>query len=247
MFLNVYAAIPPHSGDRPPTILVHGAANSALVWKFWQRELATRGWSSYAIDLRGHGDGEPFDLSSTSMHDYAADVLSLAEQLKQRPIVVGWSMGGLVAMMIAASGCATSCVALAPSTPAAREDLSVELRTGVFGPEEYGIVSDDPDNQSGMLDLDREERQVALGSLSRESRLARDERRQGIIIESIPCPLLIVTGTMDKQWPAERYNDLWLQAERINVEGASHWGLALNRRALAQCIPAVLQWIEGVL
>ena len=26
-------------GDKPPVILVHGAANSARVWTFWRREL----------------------------------------------------------------------------------------------------------------------------------------------------------------------------------------------------------------
>jgi hypothetical protein len=45
-------------------------------------------------------------------------------------------MGGLMALMIAAAGCATACIALAPSTTARRYDLSVEFRRGEFGPEE---------------------------------------------------------------------------------------------------------------
>ena len=85
---------------------------------------------------------------------------------------------------------------------------------------------------------------MALASLGRESRLARDERQRGIVIETLPCPLLIVTGTQDKTWPQERYKDLWLPADYLRVEGASHWGLVLQRRALASTIPAVLQWFE---
>ena len=94
-----------------------------------------------------------------------------------------------------------------------------------------------------MPDLDREARVIALGSLGRESRLARDERQAGIVIESFPCPLLIVTGTADTQWPRQRYDDLGLQADHLSVEGASHWGLVLNRSALATMIPAVLRWM----
>jgi hypothetical protein len=30
--------------DRPPVVLVHGAANSASVWTFWKRELSRQGW-----------------------------------------------------------------------------------------------------------------------------------------------------------------------------------------------------------
>ena len=153
-------------------------------------------------------------------------------------------MGGLVAMMAAAAGGTTACVGLAPSMPARAINTSLPLRSGVFGAEEYGITSHDPDDQPAMPDLDREERRIALASLCPESRLARDERQRGIVVESLPVPLLIVTGSADRQWPRERYRDLWLPADHLTVDGASHWGLVLNRRALQHAIPAVLGWLR---
>jgi pimeloyl-ACP methyl ester carboxylesterase len=147
-------------------------------------------------------------------------------------------------MMTAAAGLVTGCIGLAPSTPARHPNNSAVIRTGEFGPEEYGITSRDPAHQPAMPDLDHEERLIALASLGRESRFARDERQRGIVIESLPCPLLIITGTNDKQWPRERYTELWLAADHLTADGASHWGLVLNRRVLATVIPAVLQWIE---
>ena len=98
--LAVTALLPDGPANRPPVILIHGAANSALVWTFWQCELVAAGWPTYALDLRGHGrqdENDPIDLSRTSMHDYASDVRALAEQLARRPVLVGWSLGGLVA------------------------------------------------------------------------------------------------------------------------------------------------------
>ena len=118
------------------------------------------------------------------------------------------------------------------------------MRNGDFGPEEYGIVDKDTDNQPTMPDLDSEERGLALSSLSRESRLARDQRKRGIVIESLSCPLLIVTGALDSAWPGERYGGLWLDAEFDELEETSHWGLVLNRRALATAVPAVLGWLS---
>jgi pimeloyl-ACP methyl ester carboxylesterase len=232
--------------DRPPIILVHGAANSALVWTYWQQTLAEAGWASYAIDLRGHGASAPLDLSRTSMRHYAADVVELAGQLARPPIILGWSMGGLIGMMACEATTAIACVGLAPSTPARTVDPAAWLRVGVFTAEEYGITSDDPDDQPAMPDLDREERRIALASLGSESRFARDERQRGIVIESLPCPLLIVTGTDDHQWPRERYDDLQLPAAHANIEGASHWGLVLSRRALKGIVPAVLVWLDKV-
>jgi pimeloyl-ACP methyl ester carboxylesterase len=233
------------AGDegRSPVILVHGAVNAAGVWRFWQDGLAARGWSSHALDLRGHGESEPIDLSETRMADYADDVSALARELRRPPVLLGWSMGGLVAIMAARSCAAAACIGLAPSTPARLRDPSVPIRSGVFGPEEYGIVDRDPDRQPSMPDLDREERLVALGSLGVESRMARDERKAGITIADLGCPLLVVTGTADRQWPRARYQDLHLQRDHVEAEGASHWGLVLNRRVLPRLISAVVDWI----
>jgi len=71
--------------DRPPVILVHGAANSRRVWTFWQDDLTRHGWSSHAIDLRGHGASAAADLGITRMADYADDVIAFARTLRQTP------------------------------------------------------------------------------------------------------------------------------------------------------------------
>ena len=229
---------------RPPVILVHGAANSARVWAFWQEELVRRGWSSHAIDLRGHGASAPAELGTTRMADYADDVVALARALREPPVLLGWSMGGLVALMAAAACRAAACVGLAPSAPARTLDSGVPLRAGTFGPEEYGIVDRDPERQPAMTDLDREERVVALESLGLESRFARDERKAGVVIGSAPCPILIVTGTADTLWPRRRYDGLPFAADHIEMVGASHWGLVLNRRLLPAISSAVLGWLD---
>lgn len=157
---------------------------------------------------------------------------------------MGWSMGGLVALMVAARGHARACVALAPSAPAHRRDETVELRRGVFGAEEYGITSDDPADQPAMPDLDIEERSIALESLSAESRTARDDRKAGIVIESLPCPLLVVTGSEDRDWPRSAYDGMRLPADYVEAPGTSHWGLVLNRRALPGMVASVTAWLD---
>ena len=234
-------------GDaRPPIVLIHGAANSSGVWTHWRKALSDLGWNSYALDLRGHGASGATDLSDTRMSDYADDVRALVRELPRRPVLVGWSMGGLVAMMVAAAGDAIACVGLAPSMPALSRDASLPLRHGIFGPEEYGIVTRDPAQQPAMPDLDHDERRMALASLGRESRLARDERAAGVVVERLPCPLLVVTGTEDEQWPRSRYAAMHLQADWMDAAGASHWGLVLNRRALTHLVPAVTAWIDRI-
>ena len=76
------------------------------------------------------------------MSDYADDVPAVAEHLPEMPAVVGWSMGGLVAIMVAARGRARACVGLAY----ARSDLFDRRRRlmnawAAYLSEERGVVS----------------------------------------------------------------------------------------------------------
>lgn len=225
-------------------MLVHGAATSAAIWRFWQPALAEQGWSSYALDLRGHGDGQATDLATTSMDDYSADVAAVMDRIDGQVVLAGWSMGGLIALSVAATGRAAACVAIAPSMPVRVRATPRELRSGTFGPEEYGLGPEAPANHEQWLDLDDEERAAAIAAQGPESRYARDQRNAGIVVESLPCPLLIATGERDTSWGAERFVDLWLSSDRVDEPGATHYGLMLSRPALQTLVPAVAAWLE---
>ena len=180
------------------------------------------------------------------MSDYVDDVLEVADEERDPPVVIGWSMGGLVALMVAATGRARACVTLSPTPPTKERNESVLIRGGVYGSEVYGIKTLDPAKQPAMPDLDEEERGIALGSLSQESRTARDERKAGVVIESMPCPLLVITGSDDRVFPRSLYEDMGLGEELMGAEGASHWGLVLNRRVLPGLARSVTEWLDGV-
>ncbi len=178
------------------------------------------------------------------MADYADDVTMVARHFGPPPVLVGWSMGGLAALMAASRGGVDAWIGLGPSPPARARDPALPRRAGTFGPEEYGITSRDVADQPTMPDLDEAERMVALASLGEESRYARDDRKAGIVVPSLACPALVVAGTADQTFPPATYSDLPFAADVIVAEGASHWGLVLNRRALARIVPAVLSWLE---
>lgn len=237
---------------RPVVVLVHGAASSAIVWQFWRGRLEAAGFPTCAVDLRGHGDAPCDDLGRVSMADYVADVAAAARRLPGPPILVGWSMGGLLALMYGAVVRTLGVLALGPSTPGPllEEPASRPPSAGVLGPEAYGITDRGSPAQPTMPDLDAEETGIALASLGGESAFARQERRRGVWFDprGATGSVLVVGGERDERYPpaACRRVARFLNAGYAELAGASHWGLVLNRRALDAAWAEISGWLGGL-
>lgn len=89
-------------GESPQLLLLHGANCNAEVWEPLMLALAERGVSSWAMSVRGHGlsDGAE-SLQDAGLLDYVADVRRVLASLDPCPVLVGHSMGGLVAQLTA--------------------------------------------------------------------------------------------------------------------------------------------------
>jgi pimeloyl-ACP methyl ester carboxylesterase len=233
----------------PTVVLIHGAANSSGVWRFWRERLEAQGFPTRTPDLRGHGAAPCEDLGRVSMADYVADVQAVVAQLPAPPVLVGWSMGGLVALMYGAVAPTLGVLALGPSTPGPLlEDPAAAPPTpGIYGPEAYGITDVTAPTQPTMPDLEPEEIGVALTSLGPESAFARQERRRGVWFppRGVTDAILVAAGERDESFPprACRRVARFLGAEYVELPGASHWGLVLNRRALDAAWPAIAAWL----
>ena len=89
-------------GDGPPVLLLHGwMFNADLNWGLAYDPLVSAGYRVLAMDHRGHGRGlrsrKPFRLA-----DCAADCAAvLRETGAIDPVVVGYSMGGAIAQLLA--------------------------------------------------------------------------------------------------------------------------------------------------
>lgn len=81
-----------------PLVLVHGFAQSAASWEEVAATLATDR-SVYALDLVGHGASDcPDDASTYALDAQAEALLAFLTEIPGRPAVVGYSMGGRVAL-----------------------------------------------------------------------------------------------------------------------------------------------------
>jgi len=83
---------------RAPTLLIHGAGDSRLIWPGSLRRLPEA--DAIALDLPGHGKSP--GPARDQVEDYAADVIALLDALRiDRAVLCGHSMGGAIAQQIA--------------------------------------------------------------------------------------------------------------------------------------------------
>ena len=87
---------------KPPVLLVHGWCCDHTYFAPQVEHFAQRGHRVVAVDLRGHGESDK-PRQRYSMQVFADDLAWMCERLDfAQPVVVGHSMGGIVAFDLAA-------------------------------------------------------------------------------------------------------------------------------------------------
>jgi pimeloyl-ACP methyl ester carboxylesterase len=101
--------------------LIHGMWGGPWYWANYRSVLERQGYRCVAATLPCH-DADPRAapdprLGTIGLLDYAAALEVELKQWRTKPILIGHSMGGLLAQILAARGLARAAVLLAPAAP----------------------------------------------------------------------------------------------------------------------------------
>ncbi|TWO72049.1 alpha/beta hydrolase [Caenimonas sedimenti] len=131
--LEVQRIALPGGGRGAPLIFLHEGLGSVAMWRDWPQKMCeATGRDGFVYSRRGYGGSEPVPevrgtgrLRADYLHREAFDVLP--ELLRQlgvaRPVLVGHSDGGSIALLHASRFPVTACVVMAPHVIV--EDVSV--------------------------------------------------------------------------------------------------------------------------
>ena len=102
-------------------VMIHGMWGSGWYWENFKGFFESKGYRCVIPTLRFH-DMDPNAvpdprLGTTSLLDYAEDLEKLIRELQVRPILMGHSMGGLLAQILGSRGLAKALVLLTPASP----------------------------------------------------------------------------------------------------------------------------------
>ena len=233
------------SAKRVPVVMIHGAFCGGWAFEHWRDIFAANGFDVHLPTLRYHDCGHrpPKELGTTSLLDYADDLETLLGKIGKPAFLIGHSMGGLLAQMLAARRDVRGVACLAPSAPygilpstpfeiASAQALYMagEFWNKPLNPERWIAIA----NALDMLD--EAERERVFAQFVPESGLATFEIMQwaldarhasSVDAAKVKCPVLCLVGARDRINPpgtarsiARRYRALGTCEE---LAGHSHW------------------------
>lgn len=235
-----------------PIVLVHGSWGSGMMWVGYSQYLSQKGWDVYALDLRGHGKSAG-EVAGATMEDYANDVVQVvSEHDLSNPIIVGHSMGGLVALMYARDHGAKAVVAIDPS-PSKEVQGEGEKKDypEAYSPMDAGMPADPMEVMKALPDIPQEKLMKMKEMLGMESGVARSERKFGISVpkEKLTMSVLFVGGELGESVPfgigintAEAMADYY-EEDVIEIKGATHPGILIGEHAM-EAVTQIENWLS---
>lgn len=241
-----------HASHTNPVVLVHGSWGSSAMWMGYAQFLVSKGWNVYALDLRGHGKSEG-EIAGATMDDYVADVeQSIADHGLENPVVVGHSMGGLVALMYAVRHEVKAVVAI-DSSPT--KEVQGEGEKKEY-PAEYSLMdagapTDPMEVMKAFPDIPGEMLMKMKSMLGMESGVARSERKLGISVpkEKLSMPTLFVGGELGESVPfgigikTARAMADYYGKDAVEIKGATHPGILIGEHAV-EAAQKIEQWLS---
>lgn len=194
---------------RAPVIMVHGAFCGGWTFDAFRAPFEAVGHRVSTPDLIGH-DGSG-GVAGVSMTDYARQIARLVEACEVPPILIGHSMGGLVAQMAATRARVSKLILLAPSAPwgvsgASLEEAASAVSLYALGPywlqavaPDYGVV-----RRYSVDRLPRPARKAIFARMTAESGRALWETLNWWLdpfmttsVATPGCPVLAIAGGKD--------------------------------------------------
>lgn len=249
----------------PIVVMIHGMWGGPWYWEPYRRLFESAGYRCIAVtlphhDANGRVTPDP-KLGTTSLLDYAAAIERDLDALDEKPILVGHSMGGLLAQMLAARGRAEALVLLTPAAPAGvlaltpsviRSFWSITSRWGfwkkptlqTFDEAVYSMLHLVPPAGRRAI-YDRFVHESGRATFETGYWLLDRRHASSVDASKVTCPVLVVAGAQDRITPASVVRKVAKRYAASYREFADHAHWVVGEPGWEDVAGFVLQWLEA--
>ncbi len=234
---------------KPPLLFVHGAFTGSWMWSKYIPHFVEAGYRCYAMNLRSHYKSRAMDMTQISFEDYLEDIRENIVECGEPPILIGFSMGGMLCQKIAEEGMIAGLVLIdtsisrevniaAPYETPMEDTLSIVMPAPVREEESIDESPDDIAFQKKYLAM---ESSKAIGAMACWIR-----GKEGISIDSsrITCPCLVIKAvTSERDDLQGRATAKQLKGNYLALWNTSHTGLLVGQR-YQEAVGRILQWLR---
>lgn len=246
------------AGNGRPLLMIHGASGGSWSWENWMPRFAGAGFDCYALNLRGHPPSPPSPaLGAVSLRDYADDVEGVMDALGEPPVLMGHSMGGAIAQMVAAERSVPGLI-LVGSAPLAGvkfraagfniwavlnalKTIPAAIRHRPFMPG-YRVMRD-----SVMNHIEPARRRAIYARCVPESSTVGLQILRGSVaadLSRVRIPKLVIGGRDDLTSPIDMQREIAQAQGAEFVELTGHGHLPMLEPGWEQVADGLLQWLR---
>jgi pimeloyl-ACP methyl ester carboxylesterase len=238
----------PAAESRGIVLLLHGGGQTRHSWGAAGPSLAQAGWTTIALDLRGHGDSAWSTDGRYGLDVMAEDMREVLRTLPARPVIIGASLGGLTGLVLAGEQPdAVRALILVDAVPRIERSgarrIAEFMRSGIDG---FGSLEEAAEavrayqpHRARPVNTDSMRKNVRLAANGRwywhwdprligprtEDQVGQLTARARAAAAAVRAPTLLVRGALSDVVTAEGAADLLAaipHAKHTNVPGTGH-------------------------
>lgn len=250
-----------------PVVLIHGMSCTGANWRRVASLMTPRGYECLAPSLPAHdaSPDQPLQVGRQSLRDYLAFLEQMVADREDRrpPIIVGHSMGGLLAQQLAARVQPLALVLLTPAAPYGINSFLLTntgaflhyMSNGAFWRKAYkpGFARA---QRYAFRGLPADRHCALYEGMVHESGRAIFEiglwpldfsRASAVDAQRIHCPVFIVSGGKDWITPASvvrKVAGLYPQATQRHYPARGHW--VIDDENTDEMVDSICGWLRSI-
>ncbi|MCR8630249.1 alpha/beta fold hydrolase [Paenibacillus radicis (ex Xue et al. 2023)] len=251
LFLEIFEGenLPKAASNRPPLLFVHGAFTGSWMWSKYIPHFIGEGWKCYVMNLRSHYKSRLLDMTKITFEDYLEDMKEVIAECDIPPILVGFSMGGILSQKLAETIEISGLVLI--DSVISREVYEV-VPYKELDPSTPGIIMPAPNREElSSIDETAEDIEFQRKYLTMESSRAFSAfvfsiEAKGISIDSrsfsYPC-LVVKAVNCDDDDRRGRVTAEHLRAEYKGLWNTTHTGVLVGQRYM-ESVDTIMDWLK---